>query len=118
MITCNADETFECRETDWQNRMAKRPPIDSDPSCEYKCYCAPGVLRVDGKCVLNECPKFTEYRTCVNPCTVPTCVNPTTDHLECPYACVDGCFCREGYYKRADGECVLLDGCERMIIII
>ena len=93
MITCNEYEVFECRETD-------------NVPCEYKCYCG----NIDGKCVKCPMPN-TEYRTCVNPCTEPSCANPTTALIKCAYACEDGCYCKEGFVKSDDGSCIKLDQC-------
>ncbi|CAO1396939.1 unnamed protein product [Diamesa tonsa] len=122
-ITCDVNEVFECRNPTCDDEgcfMMGRPC--QDVPCQYKCYCAPGLVRIDGKCVsrkkcfkpIEEClMPNTEYRTCVNPCTQPSCANPTTALIRCAYACVDGCFCREGYYMSDDGACIQLDQCPR-----
>ena len=114
MITCNADETFECREpvcTGLDCFMTERPLTGSPtvPSCEYKCYCAVGLENIHGECVPIRCSmRKAEYKICFNPCTEPSCENLT----DCHQTCVNGCFCKDGYYKRFDGECVLLDHCQ------
>ena len=116
IVPCNADETFECRKPDFS---VQRIPIDDSPPCEYKCYCAPGLVNIDGQCVpVKKCSMpNTVYRTCVNPCKEPSCAHPMTAIINCDYACVDGCHCKEGYVKNYDGSCIEPYQCPKRMFV-
>ena len=110
MITCNADETFECRKPRCYGLdcfMTQRPPKGSPavPPCEYECYCADGFVKTDGKCVpICTMPNYI-YKYCANPCSEPSCANPSGSG-PCTYDCARGCFCKEGFLMDDQENCV------------
>jgi len=56
-----------------------------------------------------QCAHNAERRTCGTACA-PTCSNPTPGPI-CVLPCVNACFCKEGYLKAANGECVRPEEC-------
>ena len=93
-----------------------------DVPCQIKCVCAEGLVRIDGQCVsrkncsikpIEKClMPNTEYKTCFNPCTQSTC-GRLEELVRCAYACVNGCYCKEGFVKSDDGSCIKLDQCPK-----
>jgi len=60
--------------------------------------------------VSDKCGEKAERRTCGSACA-PTCDNPNPGPI-CVLPCVNGCFCREGYLKAANGQCVRPRDCD------
>jgi len=58
----------------------------------------------------GQCGQNAERQSCGSAC-VPTCANPNPGPI-CVLPCVDGCFCKEGYLKAANGECVRPEVCD------
>jgi hypothetical protein len=58
-----------------------------------------------GKCAQN-----AERQTCGSACA-PTCAKPNPGPT-CVLPCVDGCFCKAGYLKAANGVCVRPEECD------
>jgi len=57
----------------------------------------------------GDCGRFAERRMCGSACA-PTCSNPQPGPT-CVLPCVDACFCKEGYLKANNGECVKPEEC-------
>ncbi|GFR05007.1 hypothetical protein TNCT_498982 [Trichonephila clavata] len=87
--------------------------------CVPGCFCREGLVRNDaGKCVEPEdcpsspeeiCKENEEYLSCGSACP-PTCSNSGKNEI-CTTQCVSGCFCKEGFVKNDQGECVKLEEC-------
>ena len=59
----------------------------------------------------DSCGANEEFTTCGSSCPR-TCQNWNMVELVCPYGCVEGCFCKEGYVRNeGTGECVLPEQC-------
>ncbi|RZB39094.1 zonadhesin, partial [Asbolus verrucosus] len=86
--------------------------------CIPGCFCKDGFVRksVDGPCILVEhcknvpkCGDNEEFKGCGTLCP-PTCENPKPKF--CPYMCVEGCVCKEGFIRNAEGGvCIPTDSC-------
>jgi len=57
----------------------------------------------------GDCGRYAERQTCGSACA-PTCANPMPGPT-CVLPCVDACFCKEGYLKANNGECVPAEAC-------
>lgn len=66
-------------------------------------------VAIDSQCPLNEV-----YKSCGSACP-PTCSRlfypQSTQPLACPSVCVDGCFCKAGFYRAKNGRCVPPEQC-------
>ena len=58
----------------------------------------------------KSCPENQMYTECGTACPI-TCENKDNPPFICPLVCMSGCFCIQGYYKDANGNCVTEDGC-------
>jgi len=58
----------------------------------------------------EKCGANAEFQTCGSAC-VPDCANRTPPTF-CTLQCVIGCFCKEGFLKNANGECVRAEECD------
>lgn len=58
----------------------------------------------------GECGQNALRQTCGTACA-PTCSNPNPGPI-CVLPCIDGCFCKDGYLKAANGVCVRPDECD------
>jgi len=58
----------------------------------------------------KECGRNSERQQCGSACP-PTCTNPTPGPT-CVLPCVNDCFCKSGYLKAANGQCVLPEECD------
>jgi hypothetical protein len=58
----------------------------------------------------GECGPNEEYRKCGLLACEPSCAHPNP--RPCPLVCAGGCFCKSGYVKSANGQCVRPDECE------
>lgn len=74
-------------------------------ACAFGLGIAAPAFPVEEKCGAN-----AEFLTCGSAC-VPNCANPQPTTM-CTLQCVIGCFCKEGYLKNSNGECVRLEECE------
>jgi len=59
----------------------------------------------------GNCGQNAERRSCGTACPA-TCRNPNPSI--CVLPCVDGCFCRPGYLKAANGECIRPEQCDNV----
>lgn len=59
----------------------------------------------------DKCGPTSEYRFCNKACG-PTCAVPHPIRL-CPQTCESGCFCKEGYLRNENNECVPSKDCAR-----
>lgn len=78
----------------------------------YGCFCARGLVLIDGKCVdpercITECPEDREYQECGNPCNH-RCPDAAVHCLKT--RCRPGCYCKEGLVE-INGECVDPSNC-------
>ena len=108
IFTCNPDEVFECRELNCDD-------CPFPPPCEFKCYCAPGLVQIDGKCIPERdiCLKpNTEYSTCGYTCEGQSCTKPK-EYRNCVLECGAGCFCKKGFILDDKGNCVLIETCPK-----
>lgn len=95
------------------------------PRCRPGCACKLGHVRdATNKCVKKEqckmemnmmvmppvCKETEVFKTCGTACPA-TCDNPHPSAI-CTRNCVIGCFCKEGYLRHANGECVAAANCE------
>jgi hypothetical protein len=96
--------------------------------CKPGCACKMGHVRTgsNGKCIkMEQCPKVDpvsfmmmppvcganeEFRTCGTACPA-TCANPHPSPV-CTKNCVIGCFCKEGFLKTSNGQCVPAANCD------
>jgi hypothetical protein len=56
-----------------------------------------------------QCGPNAEFDDCGSVCA-PTCARPKVTQI-CPELCITGCFCKEGFLKNFDGECVRRQEC-------
>lgn len=94
---------------------------DTSKKCVRGCYCKPGYNRdpVTKQCVYHiECPKpfyehvyfycdqpLQELQVCGNPCK--ETLLALQEKIQCdPFHCVTTCYCRKGYFRDVDGNCV------------
>ncbi|GFY60956.1 zonadhesin [Trichonephila inaurata madagascariensis] len=136
---CPADETTRdsCRSNEVYNQCGSAcPPTCSDRGenqictlqCVAGCFCKEGLVRDDeGECVKpKDCPQSTqepqgpggstetckkneEYLPCGSACP-PTCSNSGKNEI-CTTQCVSGCFCKKGFLRNDQGECVRPEEC-------
>ncbi|CAF1318815.1 unnamed protein product [Rotaria magnacalcarata] len=126
IIKCGKHEKFTCGSTCIETCTYK--PEICVRSCKFGCFCANGYVRqsnkTDSPCIKPaECPKIV---------TTPIC-GKNEEYLQCGYACPrscnelryplpkpltlcaalckSGCFCTNGYYRAANGQCVLPEKC-------
>ncbi|CAG2104857.1 unnamed protein product, partial [Medioppia subpectinata] len=109
-----------------------KPPESCKRKCKSGCFCkryfyrnekgvcvpaekCPNRMKKspsDGKVGPNACKKKNEeYSTCGRP-KCHSCLE-LSKHLMCPnrQSCETGCFCRGGFYRTTDGDCVPLSKC-------
>ncbi|UXI23220.1 hypothetical protein NH340_JMT09163 [Sarcoptes scabiei] len=111
-----------CQKTCYETDQLRCPKI-----CASGCICEVGYVRQNtdgtGKCVRKEecskirhkCGHHQHWDECdaVADCQA-TCQFPNV-RLPCPYLCLAGCVCDEGYvreFKNGTGECISLKHCE------
>ncbi|XP_015930600.1 zonadhesin-like [Parasteatoda tepidariorum] len=88
--------------------------------CVRGCFCKRGYVRnVKGKCISsNHCPtrcKEYEVFTCsVRSCEA-TCDDDDDFSRPCTDRCTNGCYCRTGFLRAPDGNCVQRSRCPREI---
>jgi hypothetical protein len=54
------------------------------------------------------------YTDCGAQCPIKTCDNPEGAAF-CPFICVSGCICEDGYLQDSDGNCVAAEACPAII---
>ncbi len=92
------------------------------------CYCKDGYVRQSNEtgspCIKPEdckkasdtiqCGQEEEYQECGSSCS-PSCDDFThplpKEPKICSAVCQSGCFCKEGYYRATDGQCVGREEC-------
>ncbi|KAI8420775.1 hypothetical protein MSG28_007986 [Choristoneura fumiferana] len=94
-------------------------PVGKVP-CKPGCDCRPGYLRNKRNiCVpsefcptvpQNQCGPNQEYKECGTACE-PSCADLDNPNQICTDQCVAGCFCKDGYRKDDQGNCVTRDKC-------
>jgi hypothetical protein len=96
--------------------------------CVIGCFCNEGFMKNSkGECVRAEecdvhpdpipianmeekCGANAEFNPCGSACH-PTCANPIPSPV-CTKNCVIGCFCKEGFLKNTNGDCVPTRECD------
>ena len=102
-------------------------PKNAGKTCSKRitgCVCKSGFLR-DRKgvcipkydCPKNRCEKNEILSTCGNSCTEPSCELRYT-YLPCWKNCEVGCFCKKGYARDSNGECIRESKCPSIEYII
>lgn len=119
---CGLNEIHaECGTAECQNTCAN-PDIATLARCACVpgCVCAEGFIRDDntGKCILpsecattssNTCLKVNEeWSDCGTACERSCGSNP---NAPCILLCVRGCFCKSGFIRDSNGECILESEC-------
>nr|WAP28756.1 zonadhesin-like 3 [Yponomeuta cagnagella] len=115
---CGANEILSkcwnpCQEKTCKTRYRPDDRV-CDQNCKVGCRCADGYLRHDnGTCVQAydcsppRCNDDEDYDQCGTACEI-TCelgIRP------CTKQCVDGCFCKNGLVRSADGSCIKQEQC-------
>ncbi|XP_054161710.1 zonadhesin-like [Oppia nitens] len=130
LLTCVAED--DCRACDENEEFSKcgtdcghhcndllKDNIPCPLVCNIGCFCNSGYYRnKKGKCVTKStcdtdpilCNTNEEYLYCGNHCgeTCEDLRNP----IHCPKVCEKGCFCKHGYYRDIDGNCLTKDQCD------
>ncbi|GBM98796.1 Zonadhesin [Araneus ventricosus] len=112
-IVCGINEEFkECGTACPANCTNRLQPQHQCPTeCVKGCFCRPGFVRdPNGKCVPpDQCPIVCrpneEFKECGLPCQI-TCDNLGIPAPPCPLPCTRGCFCKPGFVRNRDGNCV------------
>ncbi|XP_055949174.1 zonadhesin-like isoform X5 [Argiope bruennichi] len=128
--TCNEDEEYkECGSSCPPSCSNLGKNIICTKECSPGCFCREGLVRNDeGECVEpEECPQDEnpevttpavptdtcganeEYKNCGTACPS-TCANIGMDRI-CTLECVPGCFCKKGFVRNDQGQCVEPDDC-------
>lgn len=89
---------------------------DSESSEEKKyCYCQKGYARnskgyciPESQCIKNSCGQNEVYMYCGTACPK-TCEK--LDNSGCTKNCVVGCFCKDGYVRNIDNQCIPVGQC-------
>lgn len=84
--------------------------------CNEGCFCVEGYVRKYGKCIPSSdcemsCPANEIYTPCGAKCE-PTCENPNRNNMICPFICLEGCICDEGFV-RSNGSCIPARDCPK-----
>jgi hypothetical protein len=74
-----------------------------------KCDVAPQTMFFAYPPEVSQCKENEVFMPCGSACT-PTCTNPRPSPV-CTRQCVVGCFCKPGYLKNEQGECVEAERC-------
>ncbi|KAL0822063.1 hypothetical protein ABMA28_005430 [Loxostege sticticalis] len=118
------------------NKTCENPNPICPAQCARGCFCKKDLVRDrDGRCVKlekcsnkssNEIPHTSPLDKPVNdsltckqnqifkPCgnCEKSCSNPNPI---CPAQCSRGCFCKDGFYKAPNGDCVTIDKCPKAV---
>ncbi|XP_055930162.1 zonadhesin-like [Argiope bruennichi] len=117
-VVCGVNEEFkECGSACPANCTNHLQPQRLCPAiCVKGCFCKSGFVRdSSGKCILpTMCPVVCrpneEFKECGLPCQI-TCDNLGIPALPCPLQCTKGCFCKPGFVRNRDGDCVRPSSC-------
>ncbi|CAL1267801.1 unnamed protein product [Larinioides sclopetarius] len=111
-VVCGINEEFQECGTACPANCTNRLLHHSCPTtCVKGCFCRPGFVRdQNGKCVPPEqcpvvCRRNEEFKECGLPCQI-TCDNLGIPAAACPIPCTRGCFCKPGFVRNRDGNCV------------
>ena len=120
-INCPPNSHFETCASPCRQRCNEPPPQICTLNCYVGCVCDSGyVLDNNDNCVKPEdcpVPRFRriprcgpneEFKFCGTACE-PTCENPGP--RPCTRQCVQGCQCRNGFYRNSRNQCVPLNKC-------
>ncbi|KAG8177858.1 hypothetical protein JTE90_027123 [Oedothorax gibbosus] len=119
-VECGENELFyECSSPCQRTCENRNSVINCTLPCLTGCFCKPGFVRDSyGKCIdplscpIGPCTKENEI---YNPCG-PACIK-TCARLEfrqgCPQRCVRGCFCKEGFVRDIDANCIPFERCPK-----
>uniref|UniRef100_A0A2A4J0T0 TIL domain-containing protein n=1 Tax=Heliothis virescens TaxID=7102 RepID=A0A2A4J0T0_HELVI len=91
--------------------------------CSLSCVCKPGYIRNDDdhKCVPEKqceiCQRENEYYDCSTPCDNVCATLNERNRTNCDvwhYKCNRKCYCKDGYARDSDRNCVPVDECPEM----
>ncbi|XP_039748870.1 zonadhesin-like isoform X3 [Pararge aegeria] len=94
-------------------------PEPGDPRCQPACRCIDGYCKNrNDECIPQDefylCGENEEPTTCIEAvCERRTCSDLQEQSIKCvdPNVCTNGCLCKDGYLRNAEGECVPVDQC-------
>uniref|UniRef100_A0A2A4JHY5 TIL domain-containing protein n=1 Tax=Heliothis virescens TaxID=7102 RepID=A0A2A4JHY5_HELVI len=90
--------------------------------CTSRCVCKPGYIRNENNDCISEdqceiCEKENEFYDCDVPCDN-VCESLTVrNRTNCDlysYKCIRQCYCKDGYARDSDRNCVPIDECPEM----
>ncbi|KAL0822064.1 hypothetical protein ABMA28_005430 [Loxostege sticticalis] len=127
-LTCKQNQIFKpCGNCE---KSCSNPNPICPAQCSRGCFCKDGFYKApNGDCVtIDKCPKahtspldkpVNDSLTCkqnqiFKPCgnCEKSCSNPKPI---CPAQCSRGCFCKDGFYKAPNGDCVTIDKCPKAV---
>ncbi|XP_050672953.1 inducible metalloproteinase inhibitor protein-like [Leptidea sinapis] len=114
------DCVFECPpEKSCRNREIKFSCLDVITPCRPKCVCKKGYIRnSQNVCILEDycekCNGENEYYSCGPHCDNVCATLHEMNQTHCPIVnirCNDKCYCREGYARNDQNECIPISEC-------
>lgn len=125
---CGPNGEFKSCGSACEPTCANPKPTICTLQCVMGCFCKPGFMKNEkGECVRPEnceaqnkkmlfayppdmqCKENEVFMPCGSACP-PTCANPHASPI-CTKQCVIGCFCKPGYLRQENGECVSAEKC-------
>ncbi|KFM77647.1 Zonadhesin, partial [Stegodyphus mimosarum] len=114
------EEIVACAKPKWCNTCVVRGNCKLK-TCSEGCDCKKGFYRDDnGICIpsfqcpgdkpTNTCGKHEVYKQCGSACP-PTCANQGRVQ-SCTQQCISGCFCKDGFVRNSEGQCIKPEECE------